>query len=322
LAAALAARLIGMATMRNRSSLRTRPDTTGLADTGEDKSAAPAVTGRRRGLVPVLGRYRRAEIVTARLAVAVVIVLFWQFASASGFINPVFYSSPSAIVSLLAHQFTGQDVQGTGVWVQIGTTVEEVVIGYAIGAAAGVLAGFVIGRSRLLTRALEPYILTFYAVPKISIAPLFVIIFGIGLTSKVAIVFIEAFFILFYSTFRGVLQINEQLVQVAQVMGASRRAVLLRVLLPAALPSVLAGLQLAVPFAVIGAVVGEYVASSRGLGWLVLYAGSTLNAAQLFGAIVLLIIIVWLLTRIVGFCVHRMAPWLPRDSGTGQRTST
>jgi NitT/TauT family transport system permease protein len=292
--------------MRNRSSLRTRPDTTGLADTGEGKSAAPAVTGRRRGLVPVLGRYRRAEIVTARLAVAVVIVLFWQFASASGFINPVFYSSPSAIVSLLAHQFTGQDVQGTGVWVQIGTTVEEVVIGYAIGAAAGVLAGFVIGRSRLLTRALEPYILTFYAVPKISIAPLF----------------IEAFFILFYSTFRGVLQINEQLVQVAQVMGASRRAVLLRVLLPAALPSVLAGLQLAVPFAVIGAVVGEYVASSRGLGWLVLYAGSTLNAAQLFGAIVLLIIIVWLLNRIVGFCVHRMAPWLPRDSGTGQRTST
>jgi NitT/TauT family transport system permease protein len=309
--------------MRNRSSLRTRPDAAGQVQDKPPAQAAPAAGTRRRGaLVPVLGRYRRAEIIAGRLAVAAVIVIFWQVASASGFINPVFYSSPSAIVSLLAHQFTGQDVQGTGLWVQIGVTVEEVVIGYAIGAAAGILAGFVIGRSRLLTRALEPYILTVYAVPKISIAPLFVIVFGIGLTSKVAIVLIEAFFILFYNTFRGVLQINEQLVQVAQVMGASRRAVLLRVLLPASLPSVLAGLQLAVPFAVIGAVVGEYVSSSRGLGWLVLYAGSTLNAAQLFGAIVLLVIIVWLLTRVVGFCVHRMAPWLPRESGSGQRTPT
>ncbi|HEY6496081.1 MAG TPA: ABC transporter permease [Trebonia sp.] len=308
--------------MRNRSSVGTRPDTTEAAGNNPAAQAQAAGAGRRRGLIPVLGRYRRAEIIAGRLAVAAVIVVFWQVASTSSFINPVFYSSPTAIVSLLAHQFTGEKVQGTALWIQIGVTVEEVVIGYAIGAVVGILAGFVIGRSRLLTRALEPYILTLYAVPKISIAPLFVIIFGIGLTSKVAIVLIEAFFILFYNTFRGVLQINEQLVQVAQVMGASRRAVLLRVLLPAALPSVLAGLQLAVPFAVIGAVVGEYVSSSRGLGWLVLYAGSTLNAAQLFGAIVLLIVIVWLLTRIVGFCVHRMAPWLPRDSAAGQRTPT
>jgi NitT/TauT family transport system permease protein len=285
--------------------------------------AVPASgTPRRTGLLPVLGRHRRAAVIAGRLAVAVAVVAFWQLASTSGFINPVFYSSPSAIVTLLAHQFTGDNVQGTGIWVQIGVTVEEVVIGYAIGAAAGILAGFVIGRSRLLTRAIEPYVLTFYAVPKISIAPLFVIILGVGLTSKVAIVLIEAFFILFYNTFRGVMQINEQLVQVAQVMGASRRTVLLRVLLPASLPSVLAGLQLAVPFAVIGAVVGEYVSSSKGLGWLVLYAGSTLDAAQLFGAILLLIIIVWLLTRLVAVCVHRMAPWLPRGGGSGQRTPT
>jgi NitT/TauT family transport system permease protein len=309
--------------MRNRSSLRTRPEAPGPAPVRlAAQPASAAGTPRRRGALLLLGRHRRAEIIAARLAVAVAIAAFWQYASTSGLINPVFYSSPAAIVSLLAHQFTGADVQGTSVWLQIGVTVEEVVIGYAIGAAAGILAGFLIGRSRLLTRALEPYVLTFYAVPKISIAPLFVIVLGIGLTSKVAIVVIEAFFILFYNTFRGVLQINEDLVKVAQVMGASRRTVLLRVLLPAALPSVLAGLQLAVPFAVIGAVVGEYVASSRGLGWLVLYSGSTLDAAQLFGAIVLLIIIVWLLTRIVGFCVHRMAPWLPRDSGAGQRTPT
>jgi NitT/TauT family transport system permease protein len=274
-------------------------------------------------IIPGLRRHRRGEIIAGRLAIAVIIVLAWQYASTSGMINPVFYSSPSAIVALLGHQFAGSQVHGMAVWEQIWVTVEEVLIGYAVGSLVGILAGFVVGRSRLLTRALEPYVLTFYAIPKISIAPLFVIILGIGLSSKIAIVIIEAFFILFYNTFRGVLQINEQLVQVAQVMGASRRTVLFRVLLPASLPAVLVGLQLAVPFAVVGAVVGEYVSSSRGLGWLVLYAGSTLDAAQLFGAIVLLVVIVWLLTRIVEFGVHRLAPWLPRDSQSpGQRTPT
>lgn len=303
--------------MRNRSSLGTRPDAASAVSASGATQATPAGgPTRRKGIVPVLARHRRSEIIAGRLAVAVVIVLFWQYASTSGLINPVFYSSPSAIVSLLGHQFAGSGVHGISVWEQIGVTVEEVLIGYAIGALAGTLAGFVIGRSRLLTRALEPYVLTFYAVPKISIAPLFVIILGIGLSSKIAIVVIEVFFILFYNTFRGVLQINEQLVEVAKVMGASRRAVLLRVLLPASLPAVLAGLQLAVPFAVVGAVVGEYVSSSRGLGWLVLYAGSTLDAAQLFGAIVLLIVIVWLLTRLVEFCVHRMAPWLAGDGAS------
>lgn len=314
--------------MRYRSSLRTRPDTAAAAvpaDSWPQAKQAPPAAGpaRRQSIVRALRGHGRGAIIAGRLAVAVVVVLVWQYASASDLINPVFYSSPSAIVTLLGHQFAGSQVHGMAVWEQIWVTVEEVLIGYAIGSLAGILAGFVIGRSRLLTRALEPYVLTFYAIPKISIAPIFVIILGIGLSSKIAIVIIEAFFILFYNTFRGVLQINEQLVQVAQVMGASRRTVLLRVLLPASLPAVLAGLQLAVPFAVVGAVVGEYVSSSKGLGWLVLYSGSTLDAAQLFGAIVLLVIIVWLLTRIVEFCVHRMAPWLPRDNRSrGQRTPT
>lgn len=245
-----------------------------------------------------------------RLLVAVVLIGAWQLTSNAGVVNPVFFSSPSQIVTMLFDQLVRlQTVYGLTIYNQMWVTLEEVLIGYAIGGAAGILLGFGVGRSRLLARALEPYVLTFYAVPKISIAPLFVIILGLGLTSKVAIVVIEAFFILFYSTFRGVIQINEGLVETAKIMGAPRRTVVRQVLFPASLPAIAAGLELAMPFAVVGAVVGEYVSSDHGLGWLVLYAGSTLNSTQLFVAIALLIVMTWVLTELVKLGVRRLAPW-------------
>jgi NitT/TauT family transport system permease protein len=273
---------------------------------------APASRRRRSPLGEMVHRPRLA-VGGGQLVVAIALLVGWQLSADNGLVNPIFYSSPSRIIALLYHQLIGlQTVHGITIWDQAWVTLQEVLIGYAIGAVAGSALGFAVGRSRLLSKALEPYVLTFYAIPKISIAPLFVIILGLGLESKVAIVLMEAFFILFYNTYRGVVQVNEELVQASRIMGASNRTVLTRILLPASLPSILSGLQLAVPFAVVGAVVGEYVSSDRGLGWLVLYAGSSLDASQLFAAIVLLIAMTWLLTKVVEAIVHRLAPWLPR----------
>jgi NitT/TauT family transport system permease protein len=281
----------------------------------------------RRELVDALAaalmaRQRRILVLAGRLLVGVAFLLLWEYGSNSGRINPVFYSSPSKIIALLGHQLGGQPIRSITIYAEIWITAKEVLIGYALGSVVGILLGFAVGRSRLVARAVEPYVLTFYAVPKISIAPLFVIFLGIGLTSKVAIVVLEAFFILFYNTYRGVGQVNEQLVHAARTMGSNRRTVLFSVLLPASLPSILAGLQLAVPFAVIGAVVGEYISSDSGLGWLVLYSGSSLDSTQLFAAIALLVILSWLLSRIVEIGVHRLAPWLPSDNRGSRRRAT
>jgi NitT/TauT family transport system permease protein len=264
---------------------------------------------RRRLLIP-----RRQLIVWAcTFGVGVLFLFAWELASRAGTIDSVFYSMPTDILVRLWQDLLGAEVYGRTIYEQIWITTEAVLIGYVAGAAGGVLVGFAVGRSKWLSRALEPYIMMFYAIPKISIAPLFILILGIGLESKVAIVAMESFFILFMGTIRGVLQIDEQLVQIARIMGASRRTVLGRILMPASLPAIFSGLQLAVPFAVIGAVLGEYIASNRGLGWLVLYSGSSLDATGLFTAIVILVALTWLLTQIVSRSVVAMAPWLPRN---------
>ncbi|MBO0826389.1 MAG: ABC transporter permease [Streptosporangiales bacterium] len=247
------------------------------------------------------------------IGVGVVFLLAWELASRDALINTVFFSKPTDIVARLWQDLLGAEIYGRTIYEQIWITTQSVLIGYVVGGVGGTLVGFAVGRSKWLCRALEPYILTFYAIPKISIAPLFILVFGIGLQSKVAIVAMESFFILFTSTLRGVVEIDEELVQAARIMGAPRRTVFGRILVPASLPAIFSGLQLAVPFAVIGAVLGEYIASNRGIGWLVLYSGSSLDATGLFSAVVILVALTWLLTQVVSRSVAMMVPWLPTD---------
>lgn len=256
---------------------------------------------------------RRLAVVACTVGVGVVFLLGWELGSRAGLVNAVYYSKPSDIVVQLVSAVAGEEIHGRTLYAHLWITGQAVVIGYVIGSVAGILVGFGVGRSELLTRAFEPYVMAFFAIPKISLAPLFVLILGIGLTSKVAIVFIESFFILFSSTLRGVREINEEFVYAAKIMGASRGTVLRRILLPASLPAVFSGLQLAVPFAVIGAVIGEYIASNRGLGWYVLYSGTSLDATGLFTAIAVLVVLTWALTRVVSGAVRVSAPWLPRE---------
>lgn len=285
----------------------------------------PARVARRApGPAPARARLRRPSrrtlaARTCTVLVGVAFLALWQFLSENGYINQVFYSTPTDILQRLIDDFSGAAVYGRTIYDQIWITVQAILIGYVIGVVGGVLLGFGVGRSRLLTRALERYILAFYAVPKISVAPLFILIFGIGLSSKIAIVVMESFFILFYNTLQGIMSIDEQLVEVAKVMGAPRSVVLRRVLLPACLPSIFTGLRLAVPFAVIGAVLGEYIASNKGIGWLVLYSGSSVDATGLFTAIVLLVVITWLFETVVTGLVRLAAPWLPRGRGPAAR---
>lgn len=280
------------------------------AEDGIDAATSPH--GMRRRLVR---SGRQLAITLCTVGLGLLILALWELASRAGLINAVFYSKPTDVVLRLWQGFLGQEVHGRTLYQHIWITGQVVVIGYVIGSVAGILSGFGVGRSTFLIRAVEPYVMTFFAIPKISLAPLFILILGVGMASKVAIVVVEAFFILFSSTLRGVREIDEELVYAARIMGASRRTVLRRVLLPASLPAVSSGLQLAVPFAVIGAVIGEYIASNRGLGWYVLYSGTSLDATGLFTAIAVLIVFTWVLNQVVSSSVHASAPWLPRTKG-------
>jgi NitT/TauT family transport system permease protein len=180
-----------------------------------------------------------------------------------------------------------------------------------IGATAAVLIGTVLGRSPLAAAVFEPYILAFYSIPKIALAPLFIIWLGIGIESKVAIVALSAFFMTFVNTFSGMRSVNEDYVNMVRIMGAKPHHVFWRVLLPAASPSIILGLRSAVPYAIIGAIIGEMIASNRGLGFYIMQSAGYLNTAELFAGLTILVALVMTVNLLLGLAERRVLVWRP-----------
>ncbi len=248
----------------------------------------------------------KVRIPTLRLLVGALILVGWHVAS--GWLVPeAFVSRPAAVASQLWEII----VDGTA-WYHLEYTGQEFVIGYVIGAAFGVSIGTILGRSPLISDVMQPYILAFYSIPKIALAPLFIIWLGIGIESKVAVVVVSAFFMTFVNTYAGMKSLNEEYVQLVQIMGANRWQVARRVLFPAAAPYIIIGLRSAVPYAMIGAIIGEMIASSRGLGFYIVQASGYLNTTALFAGLVLLVAIVMLVNWLLTIVERRLLVWQPR----------
>src|SRR5262249_26837158 len=210
-------------------------------------------------------RSGRSEILVTQIGILAVILGAWQFGVSDSMLP--YFSRPSLILSTLVDLLRHQDI-----YRHISVTLCEIAIGYSIGAAVGLVLGFVLGRSKFLSAALQPYIIGLYSIPKIALAPVFIVWLGLGMASKVAVVFVASFFLVFFNTYSGLISINEELVRLARLMGASWPQTIFRVILPAAADQIFLGLRTAVPYAVIGAVIGEYIGSSEGLGYFILYA--------------------------------------------------
>lgn len=204
------------------------------------------------------------------------------------------------------------DVFATGeIWPHFQTTLTEMVVGYVLGAIAGVVLGVLFGRVKLLGEIFNPYITVFNGIPKVALAPVFVIWFGIGVMSKIAIVFTMVFFVVFINTFGGLRSVNEEYVNIVRIMGASTWQVAREVFLPATLPFIIVGLRAGIPFSVIGAVVGEFIASINGLGYYINYHQGTYDTTAIFVGVTILALLVvvldWLLSRVE----RRLLKWHP-----------
>jgi NitT/TauT family transport system permease protein len=163
-------------------------------------------------------------------------------------------------------------------------------------------------------RVLRPFLVAFYAIPKIALAPLIVMWFGLATLPKVILAAAFVFFVVFMTTVAGVHEVNPRLVDLFRVMGAGRRALLLRLVLPGTVPYLLTGLRLAVPEALIGAVVGEFISANRGLGYLVTSAAAQFNTAGTMAAILALLGIVVAMDLGLGLAERRLARWRPRPA--------
>jgi NitT/TauT family transport system permease protein len=204
------------------------------------------------------------------------------------------------------------DVVTTGViWQHFDATIKEMAVGYVIGAVTGVAVGFLCGRIKWLGDILNPYISLFNGIPKVALAPVFVIWFGIGLMSKIAIIVTMVFFVVFINTFAGLRSVNEDYVAIVRIMGASGWQVVREVFLPATLPFIMVGLRAGIPFSVIGAVVGEFIASTKGLGFFINYNQGTYDTNGIFVGVTILALLVVVLDGLLSLVEKRLLKWRP-----------
>ncbi len=230
-------------------------------------------------------------------------LIFWQWASGR-LIKEIYVSKPTAIAARLYEIFASGEI-----YPHLWTTGQELVLGYVIGVTGGVVGGYALGRSPRLATIFEPYVMAFYGVPKIALAPLFIIWFGIGMWSKVALASIMVFFLVFYNVFAGVRSVDRELVNLTLVMGANQRQLTYHVFLPAAAPFVMLGMRMAIPYSVIGVIVGEFTSSTQGLGLFIHEASATYDPAGVFAGIVILLAFVMIAGALAGRLERRLLRW-------------
>lgn len=233
----------------------------------------------------------------------IVILIFWQWA-AGRLIKEIYVSKPTAVAERLYELFSSGEI-----YPHLWTTGQELVLGYVIGVSGGILAGYALGRSPRLAGIFEPYVMAFYGIPKIALAPLFIIWFGIGIWSKIALAGIMVFFLVFYNVYTGVRSVDRELVNLTLVMGANQRQLTYHVYFPAAAPYVLLGMRMAVPYSVIGVIVGEFTSSTQGLGLFIHEASSTYDPAGVFAGIVILLAFVVVANVLAGRLERRFLRW-------------
>ena len=283
-------------------------------------AALPASAPAQAAAVTVKPGFWAGRTATILLQVLVILAVLaaWQIGATSGFINKRVLSDPSDVAARFVKMLSGEDVFGATIYAHVWQTLQELFLGYLLGSVLGILLGVTFARLPMLARVFQPYMLSIYSVPKIALAPLFVLTFGIGLVSNVAIVTTGVFFMLFFNTYAGILNANPEFLYIARIMGASERTIFRRVVWPSALPSIFTGFKLGVPFAMIGAIVGEFIVAFKGLGYLILQATSRYDVSAMFVAIIILVVLVWAIGQLVTIAESILLRWQPkrqRESG-------
>lgn len=248
-------------------------------------------------------RQRHVKVVAVRISVAAVFLIGWEVLSGP-VLNEFFVSKPSAIgARLLEWTLDGTLAHHSG------STLLAMALGFVIGAALAVVLGFVLGRSKFLSDVFQPFIIAMNSLPKLAMAPLFILWFGIGLESKVVMTALVVFFLVFYNTYSGARDTDSELLDVVTVLGANRRERLIHVIIPSTVSWILTGLRLAVPYSLIGAVISEITASDKGLGYLLKSSANTFDTPGTFAAIAVLILVALLLNVVVTKAESINARW-------------
>ncbi len=239
-----------------------------------------------------------------RSAALLLLLLLWEALSRLAWLDPFYAPPPSRVAQVMFSLFA----EG-GIWPHLEATFTAAIIGLLAGLVAGVVLGFSAALTPILAELLEPVMIVLNAIPRVILAPLFVIWLGIELASKVALALILVAVLVFFAVHSGIKDVDHRLVERVRTLGGGRRVLIREVYVPSVTAWLMGNLKVAVGFAFTGTVVGEFVASSRGLGYLLQFAQSTYNAALTIALIVLIMVFVLLLFSVSELLERRLLRW-------------
>ncbi len=272
-----------------------------------DASAAQMSTLQRE-------RRIRTGVNVARATLLALLLLGWELGSGR-FLDPFYFSSPSKVAAML-----GSELVAPGFWNDLRVTCTELLLGFVAGSTAGVLTGLALGRWQILCAVLEPFFVAVNSIPRIALAPLLVIWFGIDLMSKIVLAASLVYFITFFNTLSGVRSVDAGLLSVARIQGASGRQLFLKVVLPSASSWILTGLKLSLPFALIGVIVGEFLAASAGLGYRLNMYSTSYNTTGTMAMLAVMMAFMLALNGLMDLVERRVMRWRPRPAFGSDRT--
>jgi NitT/TauT family transport system permease protein len=238
------------------------------------------------------------------LALPVVLLVCWQAGVATHRIDPFFVSSPLAIVGKI-----WEWVLDGSIVVNVGITLAETLLGFAVGVIIGVALGFMLFENRTLAEICEPYLAIFNAIPRVILAPLFVLWFGLGLGSKVVLVATVTLLIVFFNTYAGLNEVDNTLISSMRVMGATTSKIRSFVLFPSVVVWIFGSLRATIGLAFAAAVVGEYVGSTHGIGYLIADSQGTFSSAGVFAGLAIVTIVVFILSWVLDAVEAYMQRW-------------
>ena len=261
---------------------------------------------------------RAATLRAWQLGLLVLLFLFWDAMTRPGFIAPFmfdndrqasfFFGQPLVIFERIWQWF----VTDADIYRHLAVTLAETAMAFAIGAGTGLAGGLWLALSPMASALLEPYIKAFNSMPRIVLAPIFSVWFGLGMGSKVALGVTLVFFIVFFNVYQGVKEVSPVVLANARMLGASQRQLLRFVYLPSATSWVFSSLHTSVGLAFVGAVVGEYLGSSQGVGYLILQAEGTFDINTVMAGILVLTAFALVLDGLVGRIERRLMKWQPK----------
>jgi NitT/TauT family transport system permease protein len=248
----------------------------------------------------------RRRVLVARLSVVATFLAVWQASVAIGLVDAFWISSPILVFNELWRQLANGDLMN-----DVAITICEALIAFVISSVLGILAGLLLARSPFWDEVLAPLLLALNSLPRVALAPLIILWFGIGIAAKVITAFTLVFFILVVNTVSGAKNVDNDILTIAMLMGASERDILWKVTLPSALPWIFAGLNLGLTYSLLGVIVAEILASNHGLGYVIASSAATFNTAGVFSGLITLAVVAWLFSAVMRNVEARLLRWKP-----------